>query len=221
MEHIVKILDIENITHDVKRFLTEKPKNYTFEPGQSTTVSINREKWKNEKRPFTFTSINTNKELEFIIKIYTNHKGVTNELNKLSISDELIIGNPWGTLKYEGPGYFIAGGAGITPFIAIFRELFRKNKINGNTLFYSNKTEQDIILNTELKNMLGNQFINVITNEVSKKYINQYIDKSFLQSYVTDLTKKIYVCGPPPMRSALTNIFKDMGIISNSVIFES
>ena len=39
-EYIVKILNIEQVTHDVKRFRFEKPKNYIFKPGQATDVSI-------------------------------------------------------------------------------------------------------------------------------------------------------------------------------------
>lgn len=31
----------------------EKPDNYNFEPGQATEVSINQEKRRDEKRPFT------------------------------------------------------------------------------------------------------------------------------------------------------------------------
>jgi hypothetical protein len=34
----------------------------------------------NEKRPFTFTSLNDNDYLEFIIKIYDSNDGVTREL---------------------------------------------------------------------------------------------------------------------------------------------
>lgn len=40
-EHIVKILNIDKVTHNVKRFQVEKPEGYTFNPGQATEVSIN------------------------------------------------------------------------------------------------------------------------------------------------------------------------------------
>jgi hypothetical protein len=45
--------------------------------GQATDVSINTPNLKNEKRPFTFTSLNDNDYLEFIIKIYDSNDGVT------------------------------------------------------------------------------------------------------------------------------------------------
>ena len=81
-EYVVKILNIDQVTHDVKRFRFEKPKNYIFKPGQATDVSINTPVLKNEKRPFTFTSLNSADYLEFTIKIYRDHDGITNKLGE-------------------------------------------------------------------------------------------------------------------------------------------
>ena len=58
MEHIVKILAIHQVTHNVKSFKIEKPAGYVFTPGQATDVSINKQGWENELRPFTFTCLN-------------------------------------------------------------------------------------------------------------------------------------------------------------------
>ena len=52
--HIVKIQSIKNVTHDVLQIVTEKPVDYNFTPGQATEVAVNKEKWTEEKRPFTF-----------------------------------------------------------------------------------------------------------------------------------------------------------------------
>ena len=136
MEHVVKIKTIENVTHDVKRFLCEKPLGYYFIPGQATEVSINKDQWREEKRPFTFTSLNDSPDLEFVIKIYSDHTGVTNELNTLHPGDELIVRDVWGAIEYKGPGYFIAGGAGITPFIAILRQLKKRKQAQWKQTFF-------------------------------------------------------------------------------------
>jgi len=79
-KYIVKIISIEAVTHDVKRFTVQKPEGYTFKPGQATDVSINTPALKDEKRPFTFTGLKESEHLEFTIKIYDSHKGVTKEL---------------------------------------------------------------------------------------------------------------------------------------------
>src|SRR5262245_37404075 len=121
-EHIVRILSVHDVTHNVRSYKFEKPAGYKFEPGQATEVAINKKGWKEEKRPFTFTSLNERPYLEFTIKSYTDHPGVTNELHSLKPGDELLIHDVWGAIAYKGEGYFIAGGAGITPFIAILRQ---------------------------------------------------------------------------------------------------
>jgi glycine betaine catabolism B len=145
MEYLVKILDIKEVTHDVKYFHVTKPPGYRFDPGQATDLSIATPEWKAEKRPFTFTSLNKLPWLEFTIKRYAGHKGVTDQLHQLSVGDELLIGDPWGAISYKGPGFFIAGGAGITPFIAIIRQLHKDGQLGDNFLFFSNKTFKDII----------------------------------------------------------------------------
>lgn len=68
MPHNVKIKSIGNITHNVLKIVTEKPFQYTFVPGQATGVAINKERWQNEKRPFTFTSLPKHEYLGFTIK---------------------------------------------------------------------------------------------------------------------------------------------------------
>ena len=138
--HIVSILSVEADTHDVKRFRVEKPSGYTFIPGQATEVSINKEGWQDKRNPFTFTSLNAEDSLEFTIKIYDAHQAVTHQLALLKPGDELILHDVWGAIQYKGEGTFIAGGAGVTPFIAIFRQLHADGKIGANRLICSNRS---------------------------------------------------------------------------------
>jgi len=123
MKHIVKIKSIGHITHDVLKIITGKPPHYNFTPGQATEVSINKPDWKGRKNPFTFTCLPGDDFLEFNIKTYPAHKGVTNEMLKLKEDDELILHEVFGAISYKGEGLFIAGGAGVTPFISILRGL--------------------------------------------------------------------------------------------------
>ncbi|MFA5298016.1 MAG: hypothetical protein WC389_07390 [Lutibacter sp.] len=79
-QHTIKVKTVEKVTHDVLKIVAEKPHSYTFSPGQATEIAINKEGWQKEKRPFTFTSLPDDKYIEFTIKTYPSHKGVTNEL---------------------------------------------------------------------------------------------------------------------------------------------
>jgi ferredoxin-NADP reductase len=219
-EHIVKILSIEQLTHDVRRFRIEKPEGYSFIPGQATDVSINTPGLKNEKRPFTFTCLNNDPYLEFTIKIYSSHNGITNELGKLNAGAELIIRDVWGAISYKGKGVFIAGGAGITPFLSIFRDLNSRNEVSGNKLIFANKTKADIILESELSNMLGTSFINILSDEKNDDYFHGMISEDFLKTQLGDLNKKFYVCGPPPMIDAVLKQLANLGVGENSITLE-
>lgn len=219
-EHIVKILKAEYITHDVRRFRVAKPEGYLFIPGQATEVAINKADLKDERRPFTFTSLNEWPELEFTIKIYTDHRGVTNSLGELKAGDEILLHDVWGAINYKDPGVFFAGGAGVTPFIAIFRQLYKDGKIDGNRLFFSNKTEKDIILKDELEKMLGKNFYNVITREKSSKYYNGRIDEKFIKENVKDFSQNFYVCGPDVFVKEISSILIKHGAKTESVVIE-
>ncbi len=219
-EHTVKIISTGSLTHDVKKIQVEKPAGYSFIPGQATDVSVNTPEQKNRKRPFTFTGLNNDPYLEFIIKIYPSHKEVTNEIDKLVPGDELIISNAWGAISYKGPGTFIAGGAGITPFVSIFRDLKTKNQIRGNRLIFANKRKADIIMEKELRELLGSDFINILSEEEHPDYYHGMISEEFLLANAGDFNSKFYLCGPPPMMNALKKQLAALGVEKNSITFE-
>lgn len=218
--HIVKIKSIGKVTHDVLKIVLQKPGNYTFTPGQATEVAINKEGWTEERRPFTFTCLPEDDYLEFTIKTYPSHNGVTNELLKLQPGDELILHDVWGAISYRGEGIFIAGGAGITPFLSIFRYLHSVNKINGNKLIFANKTKADIIHEEEFKELLGDAFINILSDETVAGYEHGFITETFLKKNLPVARGKFYVCGPPPMMDAIQQILTNLGVGEDSVVVE-
>ena len=219
-QHIVKIKSIDKVTYNVLKIVTEKPPGYSFTPGQATEVSINKSGWQGEKRPFTFTCLPDDDYLEFTIKTYPSRQGVTNELLKLKQNDALILHEVFGAIAYKGEGVFIAGGAGVTPFISIFRFLQSKNEIGGNKLIFANKRKVDIILKQEFEGLLGQNFINIISEEETKEYAHGHITREFLQRNIPDLKKKIYLCGPESMMEAVERYLSDLGIGEKTIIKE-
>jgi len=220
MKHIVKIKSTDLITHDVLKIITDKPPHYNFTPGQATEVSINKPEWKEKKNPFTFTCLPEDDFLEFNIKTYPEHKGATNELLKLRKEDELILHDVFGAISYMGEGVFIAGGAGITPFISIFRYLKSKNVIGENKLIFANKTKKDIILEQEFKDLLGRNFINILSDEKADGYAYGQITKNFLKANMDVSVKNVYVCGPPPMMEAIQKQLSKLEIPESFIITE-
>ena len=220
MSYTQKIQSIHALNHNVYCIRLDKPPGYRFVPGQATEAAVNKDGWKEEKRPFTFTGLNDAPYLEFTIKSYRGHDGVTRQVGLLKAGDELIIDDSWGAIEYKGEGYFIAGGAGITPFIAILRELHKEGKAHGNKLFFSNKTANDIFYEDELRAILGNDAVFIVTEGNADGYLHDYIDKTFLEEHVDDFGKHFYVCGPDPMIKSISAILAEKGVKPDAVVFE-
>ncbi|MCB0790370.1 MAG: flavodoxin reductase [Flavobacteriales bacterium] len=220
MPHPVKVLRTEFITPDVKRFTVERPQGYKFVPGQATDVAIDRPGWTDKLRPFTFTNTTTARHLEFIIKIYGDHDGVTKQLGLMHAGEGLLLHAPFGAITYQGPGFFIAGGAGVTPFVAILRDLHRKKKLKGNTLLVSNHTAMDVILDEEFTRMLGRHFLKVFTRQHVIGFRERRIDRDMLVVLVQNFDQKFYVCGPGAFVNEIGTMLLDLGAKAESLVVE-
>ena len=211
MEHTVKIEHKKWLTHDVVRFTIEKPGNFSYDAGQAVEITLNDPKFKDDWAPFTLTSLNRDDHLEFTIKIYESHNGMTLALSKLKEGDSFIITDPWDSFKNKGPGVFIAGGTGVTPFIALLRQMEVDATIGDSQLFFSNKTEKDIFLYNEFKSILGDNFINVLTRENKEPYLHGRIDKEFLKKHITNFSQPFYLCGPDNFADEIKGHLKELG----------
>jgi len=220
MAEVSTILMTEFVTHDVRRFVIEKPPGFEFTPGQGTLVSINQPDLVEDAHPFTPTSLDDDRVLEFTIKSYPAHHGLTERLHRLRAGDQVVLGPVFGTIQYKGPGVFIAGGAGITPFIAILRRLARDGRLEGNSLIFSNKTQADVILEKELRHYLGERCILTLTQETQPGYERRRVDETLLKEKVRDFKQSFYMCGPPPMVDSVTSVLQGLGAKSDNVVFE-
>ena len=216
----LEIKTIEKITPDVLQIRTNKPEGLEFRPGQATELFIKKENWKDEGRPFTFTSLPDDSYLEFVIKTYTSHEGVTDKLLDLKGGDKLLQNEVWGNIYFKGEGTFIAGGAGLTPLIAILRDRQRNGDNETNKLIFANKTSKDIILKDELKEMLSDRFINILSDEKTEEFAYGHIDESFLKQHIINLNQKFYVCGPDPMIESVVSDLKALGVEDENIIIE-
>src|SRR5436190_1671664 len=137
-EHIVKIISIEPVTHNVKHFKVEKPRGYQFIPGQATEVAINKSHWKDDK-----------------------------------------LGN--------------------------------------NRLIFSNKKHNDIILKDEFTAVLGENFINTLTQEEVAGYDHHKIDEEYLRQKISDFSQHFYICGPDAMVKNVQTILQKLVAADNLI----
>lgn len=220
MSHATTLLMKEFVTHDVLRFILLRPEGFTFEPGQGVDLSIDADGWREQTRPFTPTSSTMAGVLEFTIKIYTDHAGMTRALAELQPGAALTISDSWGTIGYHGPGIFIAGGAGITPFLAIMRHLRDEGRLAGHGLIFANKSAADVICEKELRAAFGKQACFVIDHDAGPGFEAGRVDADLLKRRIQDWNQHFYVCGPPPFNDAVMQTLQRLGAQPEALVFE-
>lgn len=219
-KQFLTIQKIEEVTHNVLRFSFNHPDEVDFTPGQAAELDIDKDGWRHEGHPFTFTSLPDEDYLEFTIKIYPDHEGVTDQLSKLEVGDRIILRDIFGAIHYEGKGTFIAGGAGVTPFISILRDLHRKGELEGNRLLFANSREKDIINKEEFETILGDDFRNILSQEETEEHDYGRIDTEYIKENLTSEDDYVYLCGPPPMMDAVKESLEELGIKDEKIIKE-
>jgi len=131
------------------------------------------------------------------------------------------MSNPFGTIQYRGAGTFIAGGAGITPFLAILRELAGKNSLTDHQLVFANKTPMDVICEKELRAYLGDRGHFITTSSKAPGYEQRRIDAAYLQDTVGSKKQNFYLCGPPGFMESVTEALKSFGADPQALVFEA
>lgn len=219
LDHEVTVLHTGFVTHDVKQIVTTRPEDLDFEPGQGVEIAIDWEGWEDEGRPFTPTSLPEEDVLEFTIKRYPEHDGVTVRIHDLEPGATLRMSDSFGTIRYAGPGTFIAGGAGVTPFLAILRSLDPEERRRSSVIF-SNDTPADVICEKELRHLFGERLHLTCTRESAPGYDDRRIDGALLDELVDDLEQRFYVCGPPRFVDDVTGHLRDMGVDADRIVIE-
>lgn len=219
-EHTITVRAIERLTPSVRRYTCDKPEGYSFEPGQATEVKVDKEGWRDEARPFTFTSLPSEDHLEFTIKSYPDHDGVTDQIGQLAEGDSLIIGDSWGAITDKGAGTFIAGGAGVTPFISLLRQRHADGRLDGCHLIFSNLTEAEIIAREEFEGMDGLRTTWLVTDEPSSEHAAAQLDRDALERLIDGTDQQFYLCGPQGMVDAISEALEGLGAQADAVTFE-
>lgn len=223
MTHTLTLQKIEPVTPDTYHLWFDYPDGFSHTPGQAVDLALDRDGWREEARPFTPVSLPDEKTLQFVIKSYPDHDGVTEQIAKLKAGDRVIIDEPWGAIHDEGPGYFIAGGAGVTPFIAVLRKrLEDRGTLSDCTLIFSNETEEDIILREDFEKMAGLKTVFTVTDDKQPGagVETGMIDQAFLKDHVDPKSGKYYICGPEPMIDDIRKALVGLGVGESRIVIE-
>ncbi len=219
MTYTLTLMETEALTGDTYRMLFNRPDGFTFEAGQATELALQKDGLREEARPFTMTSRPSDSHLEFVIKSYPDHDGVTQHIPDLGMTDQVTATEAFGAITDHGPGVFIAGGAGVTPFIS----LLRKQQQEGNDkaqLIFANKTDQDIILKEMWQSMPHVDETFVISDDDGTAFRKGIVDKAMLSEVVDSTDQPFYICGPGGMVDDVRNALQELGVAKERIVTE-
>lgn len=219
MGYSIRVLAVVKENNHIRRFFCEKPEGYLFKAGQSVELGLTLPGMEMYKRPFSFANTPEAPNLEFIIKDSQERTALCHWISKIQAGDILTMGEPFGGFDYKGPGYFIAGGSGIAPFLCILRQLKEENRIEGNKLLFSVRNRNTLIAEKDLRAILDKD----VHFHFSRDIFNGHkrIDGQVLTEKIKSFDKYFYLCGPDLMVENLKMQLINLGAAREKLITES
>lgn len=80
--------------------------------------------------------------------------------------------------------------------------------------------EKDIILQKEFKAMLGDDFINILSEESIEGMAHGHITEKFLKNCGLSYDQPFYICGPPPMMEAVEEQLSNLNVKKDQIVKE-
>lgn len=211
MIHELKVISVVNITANAKQLVLEPMNGWQpqYEAGQFITLLFDTE-FGEKRRSYSFSSAPLLHEpLSITVKKMDNgefsryilaHTKPGDVLKTSGISGLFVLPEK---SKHIHEFCFIAAGSGITPCFSLIKTLLATSEYKV-TLIYSNKTEEDALFYTDLKQLLeiypdrlNIKFLFSNASSIYNSRLSQWLLEQLLETYISDKKKtRFYVCGP-------------------------
>ncbi len=188
---------------------TDKKMFYT--PGQFIFIKFLTDMPGVEEHPFSLTSSPKDEKISIAPKISGDY---TAKLKNLKPGTLALVEGPFGAFSYQNSPrtkqVWIAGGIGITPFVAMAKT-FEEGSGYETTLYYQTSTPDEAIFLKPLEHIAKNtpNFKVVATNTQT----NGRLTAAQIAREVPDIKKvAIFICGPQAMMKDLRSQFNKLGV---------
>lgn len=215
---ILKVKQFRLETKDCFSLILEKPKGFSFYPGQYLDVELPIADPNGSTRAFTISSSPTENYL-----MHTTKKGISpfkKFMENIKPGKTVSASHPAGTFTLDETeeAIFVAGSIGITPFRSMLKYIFDNKLSTPITLIYSN-SDEDFPFKKDLNNwqkQLPNLKVIYHISKISGRLNKQGL-LSYLQSTTYPLQPIYYLAGPPKMIDDLEKILIEIGVDSINI----
>jgi propane monooxygenase reductase subunit len=232
-----EVLSVVELTSDMVS-LKVRPVNgavFDFKPGQYADVFVPGGE-DGEKRSFSMATTPSGADhLEFIIKKYPGGRFSSLLDTGISAGTGLLLNGPYGncTIK-EGrvlPVVGIAGGAGMAPILSLLRHLAETNSDRSVHFYYGARRVDDLFYLDEIreigKRLVDFRFVVGLSDELPAEwgYDDVVLEEGFIHSVAERhepalRSTEVYMCGPPPMVDAATEMLEGQMVPSDQVFYD-
>jgi len=227
MGTIKKTIDL---TEDIKRVVISLDKDMEFDAGQYVELQIDEIR---EPRSYSFAIPpvkNGSNEIELFIRKVPNGKFTTLLFDGLLENKELKVKGPLGNFWLrdgDTPLICIGGGSGLAPLISILEDTIAQSIKRDCILFFGARTQNDLYVLEQIKKIEEKWqgsflFVPVLSDEPENNswtgdrgFVHTAI-KKYAEKYI-DLNPHVYLCGPPVMIDAATEVATDLGISKDNI----
>ena len=226
-------VDVHEETHDVRTFTFASPegKCFAFEAGQYFLFDLDID-GEPESRCYSISS-SPRRSNAFSVTVKRVAGGkISNWLHdNLTVNARVKANGPLGhfTRPNARKYLFLSGGSGITPVMAMVRELADTCEPVDVVFMHAARTPKDLVFREELANLANRikglrlQFLpEVISGEANWPGLTGRISPAYMKLAVPDLAERVVLCcGPAPFMAAARAICAELGVPPSNYIEES
>ena len=229
--HEARLVRRETVAEGTMAFFFSKPSGFRHQAGQSLVMTlIDPPETDSEGDARTFTIASAPHEAELMIATRMRDTAFKRVLKTAPLGTIIRIDGPNGEMVLHEdaarPTVFLAGGIGITPFLAMARHAANERLPHCLYLFYSNRRPEDAAFLAELQKMerLNPNYRLIATMAEPEKSAQRwsgetgFIRREMLERHLADVTRPMYYfAGPPAMNMAMQKMLEDIGITEQAM----
>jgi len=221
----------ETVAEGTMAFRFAKPAGFKFTAGQSMNVSlIDPPETDAKGNARTFSIVSAPHENELVIATRMRDTAFKRVLKNAAPGLRATFDGPNGEMLLHAdparPAAFLAGGIGVTPFLAMARHAASARLAHRLFLFYSNHRAEDAAFLAELRQLesANPNFRLIATMTAPEKSAQPWrgetgrIDQAMLERHLGDLLEPVYyLAGPPSMTEAMRELLGASGLGEESM----
>ncbi len=224
----LKLAQVVRETPSIKTFRLVEPTGawlpFDYLPGQFMNVEVQPASGKPLKRAYTIASSPTRRAYaELTIKREAQGKVSQHLHDALQVGDLLSVSAPYGAFTFTGLEddgiVLIGGGVGITPLMSVLRYLTDRAWPGEIHFLYSARSTEEFAFRDELAYLQRRHpnlhVLATMTRSEGTDWMGPegQLTKELIASNVPSLAgRRIHVCGPPPMMTAMKEVLRALGV---------